>query len=56
MPYFSPSSVMHLTRVCPVHSSYEDLSRAASLVRQALDAGLKFKIPFYVTPGYVAGE
>jgi aconitate hydratase len=33
------------------NSSYEDMSRAASLARQATSAGLKAKIPFYVTPG-----
>jgi aconitate hydratase len=33
------------------NSSYEDLARSASLVQQALDAGLKFPVPFNVTPG-----
>ena len=33
------------------NSSYEDLARSASLVQQALDAGLRFPIPFNVTPG-----
>lgn len=33
------------------NSSYQDMSRAASLVKQAADAGLKPKIPFFVTPG-----
>ncbi|ETO14614.1 hypothetical protein RFI_22754, partial [Reticulomyxa filosa] len=33
------------------NSSYEDLSRVASLAEQAHKAGLKAKIPFYVTPG-----
>ena len=33
------------------NSSYEDLSRCASLCQQALDAGLKVKVPFFVTPG-----
>jgi len=33
------------------NSSYEDMSRCASLARQALDAGLKAKVPFLVTPG-----
>jgi len=33
------------------NSSYEDMDRAASITRQALDAGLKFKSPFLVTPG-----
>jgi homoaconitase len=33
------------------NSSYQDMSRAVSLVKQAADAGLKPKIPFFVTPG-----
>jgi aconitate hydratase len=33
------------------NSSYEDMSRVASLIRQAADAGLKFQKPFLVTPG-----
>ena len=33
------------------NSSYEDLTRSASLVRQAAEAGLKFQGPFNVTPG-----
>lgn len=33
------------------NSSYEDLSRSASLVQQAVAAGLKFPVPFNVTPG-----
>lgn len=33
------------------NSSYEDMSRSAALTKQALNAGLKFKVPFYVTPG-----
>jgi homoaconitase len=33
------------------NSSYQDMSRAVSLVKQASDAGLKPKIPFFVTPG-----
>lgn len=33
------------------NSSYEDLSRSASLVEQATAAGLKFPVPFNVTPG-----
>ena len=33
------------------NSSYEDLTRSASLVRQAAAAGLKFSGPFNVTPG-----
>lgn len=33
------------------NSSYEDMTRSAELTQQAMDAGLKFKVPFYVTPG-----
>jgi aconitate hydratase len=33
------------------NSSYEDMGRSASIVKQALAAGLKFKAPFNVTPG-----
>lgn len=33
------------------NSSYEDISRSASLVRQATAAGLKFPVPYHVTPG-----
>ena len=33
------------------NSSYEDISRAASLAKQALENGLKFKSEFTVTPG-----
>lgn len=33
------------------NSSYEDMTRCASLVRQAKEAGLSFKIPYHVTPG-----
>lgn len=33
------------------NSSYEDVSRAASLAQAAIDAGLKAKIPFMITPG-----
>ncbi|MCX7952680.1 MAG: aconitate hydratase [Deltaproteobacteria bacterium] len=33
------------------NSSYEDLSRSASLAKQALEHGLKVKIPLLVTPG-----
>jgi aconitate hydratase len=33
------------------NSSYEDISRAASIARQALDKGLKTKSEFTVTPG-----
>lgn len=33
------------------NSSYQDMTRVASLVRRAEAAGLKPKIPFFVTPG-----
>jgi len=33
------------------NSSYEDMTRAVELTRQAHAAGLKFKVPFLVTPG-----
>lgn len=33
------------------NSSYEDISRAASVVHQALDKGLRFQSEFTVTPG-----
>lgn len=33
------------------NSSYQDMTRAADLVRQASQAGLKPRIPFFVTPG-----
>ena len=33
------------------NSSYEDISRAAHLARQAADAGLTLRIPLLVTPG-----
>jgi len=33
------------------NSSYEDMGRCASIVKQALKHGLKSKIPFNVTPG-----
>ncbi|KAJ3308304.1 Aconitate hydratase mitochondrial [Blyttiomyces sp. JEL0837] len=33
------------------NSSYEDMSRSASLAKQALDAGLKAKSKFTITPG-----
>ncbi|ODV83299.1 hypothetical protein CANARDRAFT_30076 [[Candida] arabinofermentans NRRL YB-2248] len=33
------------------NSSYQDMSRAASIIQQAADVGLKPKIPFFVTPG-----
>ena len=33
------------------NSSYEDMKRCAQLVNKATEAGLRFPIPFYVTPG-----
>ena len=33
------------------NSSYEDLSRAASIARQALKAGIKAKVPLTISPG-----
>jgi homoaconitase len=33
------------------NSSYQDMDRAASIVKQAENVGLKPKIPFFVTPG-----
>ncbi len=33
------------------NSSYQDMTRAVELVKQAKEAGLKPKIPFFVTPG-----
>lgn len=33
------------------NSSYEDLTRAADLARQALAAGLKPKVPLFISPG-----
>eukprot|EP00889_Picochlorum_renovo_P008702 jgi/Picre1/35732/NNA_003192.t1 len=33
------------------NSSYEDMTRAASVARQALAAGIKAKVPFAITPG-----
>ncbi|CAH8592410.1 unnamed protein product [Schistosoma intercalatum] len=33
------------------NSSYEDMARAASLARQALDKGVKIKSQFFITPG-----
>ncbi|ORY21158.1 putative aconitate hydratase [Naematelia encephala] len=33
------------------NSSYEDMSRVASIARQAKEAGLTSKVPFLVTPG-----
>ncbi|KAI5962575.1 ACO2 [Candida pseudojiufengensis] len=33
------------------NSSYQDMSRAVSIIKQAENVGLKPKIPFFVTPG-----
>ncbi len=33
------------------NSSYEDMTRAASIARQAAEKGLKVKVPFFITPG-----
>lgn len=33
------------------NSSYEDMTRSAHLAKQALDHGLKVKVPFLITPG-----
>ena len=33
------------------NSSYEDMSRAASIARDALDHGIKAASPFFITPG-----
>ncbi|GME95557.1 hypothetical protein B5S28_g3561 [[Candida] boidinii] len=33
------------------NSSYQDMSRAISIIKQAEEVGLKPKIPFFVTPG-----
>eukprot|EP00026_Physarum_polycephalum_P003036 Phypoly_transcript_03045.p1 GENE.Phypoly_transcript_03045~~Phypoly_transcript_03045.p1 ORF type:complete len:803 (-),score=160.07 Phypoly_transcript_03045:183-2411(-) len=33
------------------NSSYEDMTRSASIVKQALAKGLKSKVKFYITPG-----
>ncbi|KAL7754295.1 Aconitate hydratase mitochondrial [Sorochytrium milnesiophthora] len=33
------------------NSSYEDMSRSANLAKQALDAGLKAKSQYFITPG-----
>jgi aconitate hydratase len=35
------------------NSSYEDIYRAASIAREALDKGIKSTCPFYVSPGSV---
>lgn len=33
------------------NSSYEDMNKAASIVKQGLEKGLKARVPFLVTPG-----
>ena len=33
------------------NSSYEDLTKSANLAEQAVKAGLKMKVPFYISPG-----
>ncbi|KAK9462457.1 aconitase family-domain-containing protein [Lipomyces oligophaga] len=33
------------------NSSYQDMSRVASIVRQAAERGVKPKVPFFITPG-----
>jgi aconitate hydratase len=33
------------------NSSYEDLAKAAFLANQAVEAGLKMKVPFFISPG-----
>lgn len=33
------------------NSSYEDMNRAVAIAKQALDKGLKAKVPFTITPG-----
>jgi len=33
------------------NSSYEDLGRCAAIVKEAASAGVKFNVPFFVTPG-----
>ena len=33
------------------NSSYQDMDRAADLIRQASEAGIKFPVPYYVSPG-----
>ncbi|MBB6481347.1 aconitate hydratase [Spirochaeta isovalerica] len=33
------------------NSSYEDLAKAANLAEQAVKAGLKMKVPFFISPG-----
>lgn len=33
------------------NSSYEDMARCAAIAKEAMDHGLKSKIPFNITPG-----
>ncbi|MDA3851579.1 MAG: aconitate hydratase [Spirochaetaceae bacterium] len=33
------------------NSSYEDIDRAASIIKEAKKLGIKFKMPYYVSPG-----
>jgi homoaconitase len=47
---WSPALTAGLIGSC-TNSSYEDMSRVASIAQQARDAGLKVKVPFMVTPG-----
>ncbi len=46
-----PTAVTNALIGSCTNSSYEDMSRAASLARAASAAGLKAKIPFWVSPG-----
>ncbi|KAL7416700.1 aconitate hydratase [Mrakia frigida] len=47
---WSPALTAGLIGSC-TNSSYEDMSRVASIAKQARDAGLKVVVPFMVTPG-----
>ncbi|MEE2830416.1 MAG: aconitase family protein, partial [Myxococcota bacterium] len=46
-----PTAVTNALIGSCTNSSYEDMSRAAHLARQAPEAGLRAKIPFWVSPG-----
>ena len=46
-----PTAVTNALIGSCTNSSYEDMSRAASLARAASAAGLKAKVPFWVSPG-----
>jgi len=46
-----PRKISHAMIGSCTNSSYEDLHKAASLVRQADSAGLKLKVPLFVTAG-----